>query len=256
MTGGEIALPLGKSALAALAKRFGVVVAERWSKHRTQQFFSAFVEAIQQEQTNKAEFAEVDELLNGILSSDPLSEELFDAYRRVCLSKSKDLGPKVIGHLVARIVGEKRRANGVEEEVFAAAESLSDSELMELYKGYFDILKEAELASQAGGRSFDPDGMISLRLAEEKADSNWGPTLIVEIGEPSLAEIYGGWARKLRGLGMIELRTTQTKEERSHPDGRLEVLKVQSTCYFSRSCGLLHKLIGRSLGAATGGPVE
>src|SRR5258708_35858215 len=90
------------------------------------------------------ETEDVDERLTAILEDEAKSEVLFEAYRRVCLSTSKRLGPRIVGLLTGRLVLEGRMADDTEERIFAAAESLSDAELIEFMKSYYEHRRKAE----------------------------------------------------------------------------------------------------------------
>ena len=75
-------------------------------------------------------------MLRTLAEATQKTEVLYDAYRSVCFSKSKTMGPRILGLLTASIVLEKRTATDEEEPVFKAAEALSDPELLEFFKAY------------------------------------------------------------------------------------------------------------------------
>ncbi len=83
---------IGKSVATTVAKKFGGAVVERWTRYRADRFFEGFVETVGMELTAGFQTEEVDKQLAEILADDSKSEVLFDAYRRVCFSRSKTLG--------------------------------------------------------------------------------------------------------------------------------------------------------------------
>src|SRR4051794_3456477 len=92
---------VAKPLVGAMAKRFGGAVVERWTRYRAECFLQSFVKAVQFEHASGVESEETDRLLNKILEDENNSQILFDAYRTVCFSKSKEVGPRIVGLLTA-----------------------------------------------------------------------------------------------------------------------------------------------------------
>src|SRR5258708_5816337 len=80
-----------------IAKKLGDWVVQRWARYRAEQFIEAFVESLRSEYRYDNEMTYVDVRLDAILGDETKSEVLFYAYRRVCFTKSKTLGPRIIG---------------------------------------------------------------------------------------------------------------------------------------------------------------
>ncbi len=130
---------VGKSVATTVAKKFGGAVIERGTRYRAERFFEGFVETIGVESLSDVESDELDRRWATILADETKSEILFDAYRRVCFSKSKTLGPRIVGLLPVQLVHEGRMADYTEERVFEAAEILSDGNFMEFMKSFKTI---------------------------------------------------------------------------------------------------------------------
>ncbi len=127
-------LTIAKKLGTIVARKFGVKVVERWTCYRAEKFFEGFVESLSEELDSGIESVDADKELEKILDDEVKSEVLFDAYRTVCFSKSKTLGPKIVGLLTGYLVAGGRVAVASEEVVFRAAESLSDGDLIELLR--------------------------------------------------------------------------------------------------------------------------
>ncbi|WP_321949368.1 hypothetical protein [Paraburkholderia sp. J10-1] len=69
----------------------------RLSTLRADQFLAAFVDEVRKEADVITTSANLDDLLNAIAKNEKRTSALFDAYRRVALSASRVIGPKVIG---------------------------------------------------------------------------------------------------------------------------------------------------------------
>ncbi len=137
---------------AALVGKFGKWVVERWSTYRRDQFLDALLEGLQIEQASGTKNETVDHALDCLLESDENSETLFEAYRKVCFARSKNYGPRIIGLLTAELLNNSMNSDEEEESIFAAAERLSDLQLME-FKGHFeDMLANFGKATECGKR--------------------------------------------------------------------------------------------------------
>ena len=106
-----VGLYLGKKVLDQFSKRFAKDVIERWSRRRAINFFGAFVETIGE---GKPEI-EVATKLDELLESDTNQEILFEAYRMVSLSRSREIGPRAIALMTAKVVLEGRQFDSLEE---------------------------------------------------------------------------------------------------------------------------------------------
>ena len=109
----------------------------RWTKRRADNFFRAFLEEVElanHEGCSKS----LHEMMDQIVENETCCDVIFDAYRSVCLTKSKSIGPKIIGLKTAELVLEEREADSYEEDILEAAESLSDNEFQEFVEFYRD----------------------------------------------------------------------------------------------------------------------
>lgn len=165
----------------------------RWSQWRAERFFRALVEGL-----SEGAISEQDALerIERALEDEGKSQALFDSYRRVCLSASRDTGPKLIGLLTARILSEGRAtASEVEEKLFMAAERLSDNEL----KALLDFLREA--AMQNDGQ-ITGAGRVFVKSHSEQDDSKC-PGAKIDISPLDLGDSYGSWALKAASAGIL-----------------------------------------------------
>ena len=131
--------PVTSLALGEATSRLVSVVKEkvigRWTKARSAKFFEAFLQEVELEQLGGRSDS-LEGLLEHIIEDESCSEVIFDAYRSVCLTKSKSIGPKIIGLLTAKLVLEEREADEFEEDLLEAAERLSDDEFMDAVQFY------------------------------------------------------------------------------------------------------------------------
>jgi hypothetical protein len=230
---------IAKPTATTLAKKFGGTVVERWARHRAECFFEGFVQTIAGESSTGIETEELDKRLAAVLSDNTKNEVLFDAYRRVCLSKSKTLGPRIIGLLTGQLVAEERVADKMEERIFEAAESMSDGDFMEFMKGYRNLGDHLPQAT-------DSSRAIRVPWSEEEADS----TRDLNISPFNWEEALGRWAVKLNAIGLldVDVRQQTIAANSFDPDPGLVRTNIKTTVIASGGCADLYDLLFRCLG--------
>lgn len=247
---------LGKSVATSIAKKFGGAVVERWTRYRAERFFEGFAETVAIELATGIQTDDLDKCLAEILADDKKSEVLFDAYRRVCFSKSKTLGPRIIGLLTGELVHNGRMADYNEERVFEAAELLSDGDFVEFMKSYQEHRKKAEGITDLKAEHCMLGDSIIIRWLEESSDtdsisSRYGKNL--DIGPFPWEEALGRWAVTLKAAGLVEERIRQRSKQHSQPYEEEQTIStsVTTTITFCPGCARLYDLLLRSLGPET-----
>lgn len=193
-----------------LLDHFAGKVIRRWSQWRAKRFFRALVEGLSEGAIDEQDALE---RIDRALEDEAKSEALFDAYRRVCLSASRDSGPKLIGLLTARILSEGRTtANEVEEKLFMAAERLSDSE----FKAFLEFFREA--AMHRSGQITEA-GRILVKSHSEQEDSKYSGAKI-DISPLDLGESYGLWALKAASAGILSQQMIREKQHHKEDSER------------------------------------
>ncbi len=254
-----IEITIAKKLGTIVARKFGAKVVERWTRYRAKKFFEGFVESLSEELDSGIESVNADKELEKILDDEVKSEVLFDAYRTVCFSKSKTLGPKIVGILTGYLVAEGRMADGFEEDVFRAAESLSDGDFIELLKEFRRRAKDADACKdKKKDAHWDGDAII-VPWNEEVRDSAWPHSREseIEVSPLNFDEVFGSWGGNVARLGLLTSRVTH-REEEYREDGERHidqdgVLSIHSvTLIFEAPCRQLCDLLERSLGASEG----
>jgi hypothetical protein len=174
---------------------FRTHVIERWSRRRAEEFFGQFCEEVSR-LGDCATSRELDETLARMVEDEVCSEVLFDAYRRVALSRSRVLGPRIIALLTAELVIEGRVATDAEDTIVSAAENLADDELIAFAE--FIRREQAKISGAAGKVGEE----LRIKWCEEQIDSNWKE--IVPTGPLDLDECLGRWAGKMKSYGIIK----------------------------------------------------
>ncbi len=195
---------------------------KKLKSRRLEYFFEQFTQAYFTELTSGIESSELDEIHRKI-GNDPKSEELFgEIYRKVCLSSSRTIGPKLMGILAAKIFKEDRQATCAEMRIFDIAESLNDNELRDIIVLFQSV---RWLSGEMHGKI--PSIRTTLMLDGSKQTSTIELSILnhklrdiyeIELGgysiidncaqksdtsTPSLEGCLGRWAVKLRNLDIL-----------------------------------------------------
>ena len=209
-------------------------VIERWTRMRAIEFYREFCATLLKAESSQEE---LQDLLDELLSDETKSEIVFEAYRLVCLAKSKTIGPRIIAVLVAEIVQRDGIADNEEEILLAAAEALSDSE----FSDFATAIKELGSPNKWGE--------FKRVLDKRQIDSNLSNDH-VEIGQGSLVDVYGTWAEKLKTIGLVaesvSERTFHYQEDSErHIDMDGSVREIIWTAHFHRPSARLAELVDR-----------
>ena len=188
---------------------FRVNVIERWSKRRAQHFFDEFCREVELEAAGERS-EKLEPLLDQMLEDEHATELLFDAYRRVSLSRSKTIGPRVIGILTARLALENREPTGAEESMMDSAEQLYDDELIE-YASFIRSYRQRAGDDKQKDVTLCDRGILRIQWNCEQIDSNWHREFNVSLAPLNLDESCGSWATKMESLGMIQTDLTERK---------------------------------------------
>lgn len=175
-------------------------VISRWNKHRGRRFFSQLVDELRKQQDVKHESATLNELLSKVIKGDKETSELFDAYRRVALCASKDIGPMVIAVFVAALWERNIEAGDDEEQLFMAAEALNDRDFVDFIRWFTEKSAAAIEPKHENLKLPVVPGLRVLEQVTAKATRNTfhnGETPI------NLFTDVGAFAPKLQNLGML-----------------------------------------------------
>ncbi len=188
---------------------------ERWSKRRARAFFEAFCTALA---AGGIAQEDLERTLETLLSSEVNSETMFDAYRSVCLTKSRVVGPRVIALLTAQLVAAHTTANDNQELIFAAAEVLSDAE----FDAFVEFVGEHATDKREHKSAELQWADMRIEVRHESHTLRW-PHQEMSLGPLDLANEVGTWASKLKQIGLVsdevrELQRAYEEDTEAHVD--------------------------------------
>jgi hypothetical protein len=174
--GGEIA--------SSIVDRFKNAVIDKWKHFRAKQFFSIFLrEVTTYNGTHNNQ--KLKQILDKIFEDESKTEYLYDTFRKVSITASKETGPRIIAYISAHVILNNRKETEDETKIFMLAESLTDSE----YNDFLAFYEEHFTSS---------DEYIMHR--ESIASNSHRNSLFLSS---NLVEQVGIWAYKLKNLGII-----------------------------------------------------
>lgn len=173
----------------------------RLSRNRADTFVEAFCREAMRCLGCKDDI-ELNERIDELLKNEPAKDALFECIRSVSVCRTRDLGPRIIALIGARIFSEARQPTDDEELLLVSAESLSDQQI----GGLVALAHEAktELAKSNKDYSKLADGSIEFEFCKEEYDSNWHRDDTVNVGPLNIGESLGRWAVQAKALGLIE----------------------------------------------------
>lgn len=212
-------------------------VIERWTRKRAVEFYRTFCAKLLADNPSGMQ---LEEMLDELLQDEARSEVVFEAYRLVCLAKSKTIGPRIIAVLVAQIVQRDGIPDDEEEALLAAAELLSDDDLL----SFANKLSKLPRPNKWG------DTEITLDIRQIDSNHSAGHT---EIAQGSLGQHFGPWAERLKSLGFltesVAERTFHYQEDSErHIDMDGSVREITWKAFFHSPSARLANLIVRVSG--------
>jgi len=191
---------LAEKAFGKVTSLFKTNVIERWSRKRAEEFIRTFCDAVAEGRDTEDVLSQ----LNEIMADEAKSAALFDAYRRVSLSSSATIGPRIIALVTAKIVSQNRDASSEEERILSVSEQLNDAQFAEA-KDWFE---RYVVNLPQPGSSFQD-------LGHEE-----------DVASIDLWDGWGAWAAKLGQFGFITNSIRIIAEQNSR-GGIIEMQKPQ-----------------------------
>ncbi len=151
------------------------------SLFRTYEFY-------QNKNYNENEFSKI---ISALCEDELIAEQVHEAARSAELSRSKKVGPLIIGLLTGRLLSQKRKPTETEEKFYLAAEQLSDDELIEFSNSYLRIEKIHEIL-------INPKKEIFVELRDQYLSERSSANFIEE--SPGYLPL---WVIKMKNLGVI-----------------------------------------------------
>lgn len=217
-------------------------VISKWRDYRANVFFKLLIQEVSKEYAGKYQSNELDHILKQVLTNSNAEEILFESYRRVCLSSSKNIGPKIIALLTAKLLIDERIANENEESIFELAEKMRDVDFIEFCKFFDNESLKEKLEKSSHRHPIDTQNLGYGLGARTSPSSHLTPTVSL-----------GKWAGKLEQVGFLYSDTVSEnflKESLSKENGTvisyhfsivIEQVVAELYKYTRRAQGPYHK---------------
>jgi hypothetical protein len=219
-----------------VAEYIGTRLMDRIRHRRLDSFVDQLCRELQVEEDGKYSSANLDDLFVKLDDDEGLQETLFEAYRKVALSASRDIGPRVIAMVTAPVLQDHRLFTEMEEEVIAAAESMNDRELSRFVEWMDMVTAEEEYQRLRELAASEKHGETKILLKYALWQENPVPGKIAinlrrgyDANSTDLYRELGSFAVRLVSAGLLSERI-EVGEWKRKPNLREHQLLIRFGC--------------------------
>lgn len=218
--------------------------------YRTNIYFESLWNELQTEKTTGKETEQVNLLLDKIVKSKNGPDMIFETYRKVAFGASKNIGPRMIGILLAPILKEERISTEDEDLIFSVAEELTDTELL-------GFTKHFEKTKQLHSDDFN-DG-IPVPFYRENLEQTVGRSFFrpnINLAKKKLGSFVG----KLANIGILLEDIIENEQPQADPltgiPGASGTIAIEYSLMIDPKHQRIVDLINRAIGPTTKGTGE
>jgi hypothetical protein len=241
---GAVAGYVGQRVMDAAVDKLAAAVIRPCAERRAHAYFHKLAEALGAEAGEEASTGAIGAALDRVMERDSARETVYEFYRQSVLSRSKEVGPRLLALLAARLVREDRQPTAAELQVAEIAEACTDDDLAQ-FVAYFATITGGTSPKHAERVRKVPAGYL-VRLDQETSDSNWPSAM--RAGPLNLASELGAWAAKFERAGAVEQHIETNSEEykedsERHIDMPGVLHRIEWSAFFGDACHELADLI-------------
>lgn len=218
MTPDPISVTVATAVLEKAASALGHRVLGRWSDYRARQFVDQFVSAVAQA-SGSSDPAALEVHLSQLLDDDEKSAALYDAFRHVFLSASREIGPRVLALHMAEVVCGDVNDPEVSDAVMATASQLNDREFIDFLS--YTATHGVSDASFEASRDETVAIKVDVVIFEAGAEGAREP-----VGPIPLRSEVGSWALKLQSTGLLEQDVSTEHLEAGPPETKTPYQRI------------------------------
>lgn len=197
------------SVIESIIDEVGGAMLKKCSDRRTHGYFLQLADSLGEDIPEPDRAVRIRAALERVAAREETRETVHEYYRRSVLSRSKEIGPRILALLAARMIREQREPTAVEHQIADVAETCTDGELSEFERYYASLEAEASdprrdvLLSKV---TVTREGFY-VRLEQESSTGS------VTVGPLCLSSELGPWAAKFERAGAIEQNVQSSIQE-------------------------------------------
>lgn len=241
---GTVAGYAGQRALDFAVDKLAAAIIRPCAERRAHAYFRQLADAMAGLDAGEVDAERVERILNAITKDEPSQETVFEFYRQSILSRSKEVGPRLLALIAARLIKERRTPTDNEHRMAEIAETCTDEDFS-AFSDYYESLTMGSDPKQSERVKKTPAGFL-VQLDQETSDSNQPSAR--RSGSLNLASDLGSWAAKFERAGAIEqdieIRTEEYKEDSERyidMDGVLTI--TEWSVFLGETCAELSRLL-------------
>lgn len=241
---GAVAGYVGQRVMDAAVDKLAAAVVRPCAERRAHSYFRKLTETLAAEAGAVVGAETISAALNRVMERDSARETVYEFYRQSVLSRSKEVGPRLLALLAARLVGQDRKPTVAEQQVAEIAEACTDDDLLQFVAYFVTITGGTSPKHAERVRSVSAGYLV--RLDQETSDSNWPSAM--RAGPLNLASELGPWAAKFERAGAVEQHIeTSSKEYEEDSERHIDMPgvlhRIEWSAFFGDACRDLAELI-------------
>lgn len=212
-TAGAVAGYAGQRAIDFLVDKLAAAVVQPCAERRAHAYFRQLAQCMAGAESEEACPEKLATALDAVTRNSPASETVFEFYRRSVLSRTKEVGPRLMAMVAARVLAACRKPTDAEEEIAELAEICTDEDFSE-FATYYKSLEEGTSHKNSERVSTVPGG-YSVVVYTDGSDTSDSHSAVA-AGPLNLSSDLGRWAGKMERVGVIEQHIETTGEWHGH----------------------------------------
>lgn len=241
---GTVAGYAGQRALDFAVDKLATAIIRPCAERRAHAYFRQLAEAVVDADAGEVDAERIAAALDAVTKDEPARETVFEFYRQSVLSRSKEVGPRLLALIAARLIKERRTPSDGERQIAEIAEACTDDDFS-AFTNYYQSLSTGSDPKQAERVKKTPGGFL-VRLDRETSDSNWPSPM--RSGPLNLGSALGPWAAKFERIGAIEQHIeTSSKEYKEDSERHIDmdgVLTITEwSLFLGETCDELSRLL-------------
>jgi len=241
---GTVAGYAGQRALDFAVDKLATAIIRPCAERRAHAYFRQLAEAVVDADAGDIDAERIAVALDAVTKDESARETVFEFYRQSVLSRSKEVGPRLLALIAARLIKEGRTPTDGERRIAEIAEACTDDDFS-AFTNYYQSLTAGSDPKQGERVKKTPGGFL-VQLDRETSSSNWPSPM--RSGPLNLASDLGPWAAKFERAGAIEQHIeTSSKDYKADcernidMDGVLTIIKW--SVFFGETCTEISRLL-------------
>lgn len=200
----------GQRTLDLVVDSFASAIIRPCAERRAHAYFRKLAEEVAGTDVTDDQPELIAAALDAVTKKETARETVFEFYRHSVLSRSREIGPRLLALIAARLINADRKPTVAEQEVAEIAEACTDEDFSE-FAAYYQSLRKGSTPKHSERVRVVPAGYLVLLNYNGSDSSDSSST--VGAGPLNLSTELGRWAAKMEHVGAVQ-QLIETAAER------------------------------------------